>query len=272
VNIDLKNVEDELIQGANAPKGELDMSLFEVLPNVDYSYVTSNPATEYFFDPTISQNLEYDQILADKMRKKVEKILKDAEGAQKQGEANYNTIIKNADALFTAKKYEEALTQYEAAVKIKPTEKHPNDRLIEIDGILKAAKSANLANSQLDGEYKALIASADGLRDQKKYPEAIARYQEALSKKQEQYPKDEIAKAELAIETAKKDAETAVKYDAAMKAGDGFYGQKSWMAAKDKYKEALKYATAALPQAPDVANKNNVQAMIEKLSAGKDIN
>lgn len=261
LNINVSNVNDELLQGTSKPEGQAQISLFDEQPNVDYSYIKTNPITEFYFD---GQNtvLQYDQILADKMAKKIEKIMKDAEGAQKQGEANYNSIIKQADALFTAKKYEEALTQYEAAVKIKPTEKHPNDRLIEIDGILKAAKSANLANAQLDSEYKALIASADALRDQKKYTEAIARYNEALGKKQEQYPKDEIAKAELAIETAKKDEENKAKYDAAMKAGDGFYGQKSWMAARDKYKEALKIrpgdATATAKLA-DLDGKLNAQ-------------
>jgi hypothetical protein len=38
------------------------------------------------------------------------------------------------------------------------------------------------------------------------------------------------------------------------------------------YKEALKYAQAALPQSPDPGNKTNVQDSIEKLQAGKDIN
>ena len=38
------------------------------------------------------------------------------------------------------------------------------------------------------------------------------------------------------------------------------------------YKEALKYAMAAQPQAPDAANKTNVAAMIEKLKGGTDIN
>ena len=38
------------------------------------------------------------------------------------------------------------------------------------------------------------------------------------------------------------------------------------------YKEALKYAQAALPLAPDPPNKTNVESMIEKLKAGKDIN
>ena len=38
------------------------------------------------------------------------------------------------------------------------------------------------------------------------------------------------------------------------------------------YKNALKYASQALPMAPDTNNKNNVTAMIEKLKAGKDAN
>ncbi|MEP7142197.1 MAG: DUF2911 domain-containing protein [Ferruginibacter sp.] len=39
-----------------------------------------------------------------------------------------------------------------------------------------------------------------------------------------------------------------------------------------KYKEALNYANAALPQAPDNANKLNVEGIIEKLKAGRDVN
>lgn len=263
LNVNVSNVNDELLQGTAKPEGQAQISLFDEQPNVDYSYVKTNPITEFYFD---GQNtvLQYDEILAEKMAKKIEKIMKDAESSQKQGEANYNSIIKQADALFAAKKYEDALAQYEAATKIKgkETEKHPNDRIIEIDGILKAAKSANLANSQLDSEYKALITAADGLRDQKKYPEAIARYQEALTKKQEQYPKDEIEKCEQAIENAKKDAENAAKYDAAMKGGDQFYAQKSWMAARDKYKEALKIRpgdAAATAKLADLEGKLNAQ-------------
>lgn len=44
------------------------------------------------------------------------------------------------------------------------------------------------------------------------------------------------------------------------------------LSSEAKYKEALKYATAALEQAPDPANKTNAESFIEKLKAGKDIN
>lgn len=44
------------------------------------------------------------------------------------------------------------------------------------------------------------------------------------------------------------------------------------LSSEGNYKEALKYATTALGQAPDPANKTNTESMIEKLKAGKDIN
>ena len=44
------------------------------------------------------------------------------------------------------------------------------------------------------------------------------------------------------------------------------------MSTEGNFKEALKYANAALAQAPDAGNKANVEKMIGTLKAGKDIN
>lgn len=44
------------------------------------------------------------------------------------------------------------------------------------------------------------------------------------------------------------------------------------LSSEGKFKEALKYATAALPQAPDDANKSMVAEVIGKLKENKDIN
>lgn len=239
ITVNVANVNDELLQGNSKPEGSCQISLFDKTPGIDYSYVETTPITEFYFDGQ-NTTLQFDAILADKMAKKIEKLMKDAEALSKQGDANYNNIIKQADALYIAKKYEEAKDQYVAALKIKPTEKHPNDRLIEIDGILSAQKAANLANTQIENEYKALITAADALYNQKKYTEAIARYQEALGKKQEQYPKDQITECEYAIEAEKKAAANKEKFNSLMKSAEMFYNQKSWLSARDAYKEALK--------------------------------
>ena len=49
-------------------------------------------------------------------------------------------------------------------------------------------------------------------------------------------------------------------------------GMARGLSANGDYKKALEYATKALPLAPNDANKQAVQSMVEKLKAGKDIN
>lgn len=239
-NIDLKNVNDELIQG-NPPDGSVEISMFDDNPAIDFSYVKTNPITEFYYDPTKPGDMQYDAVLADKMIKKVEKLLKDAEAAKGQTDAQYNALIKQADGQFTSKKYQEALASYEQALALKPTEKYPSDKINEIDGILKADKANAMQNQQAQQEYDNLITAADNLFNQKKFEEAKARYQEALTKKQEQHPKDQIVKCDAEIARLKKEAENAQKYTDAIKAGDAFFTQKSFQAAKDQYKTALKW-------------------------------
>jgi tetratricopeptide (TPR) repeat protein len=49
-------------------------------------------------------------------------------------------------------------------------------------------------------------------------------------------------------------------------------GMVSALSSEGNFKEALKYANAALKQAPDESNKKNVESIIEKLKIGKDVN
>lgn len=49
-------------------------------------------------------------------------------------------------------------------------------------------------------------------------------------------------------------------------------GMVSALSSEGNFKEALKYANAALKQAPDEGNKKNVESVIEKLKAGKSVN
>lgn len=260
--VNLSNVNDELIQGTSAPQGAMEMSLFDQAPGVDYSYVTSNSVTEFYYDGK-NADLQYDEVLAGKMAKKIEKIMKDAEAAQGQSEAQYNALIKQADGQFTQKKYQDALASYEQALAIKPKEPHPAQRINEIDGILKAQKANEQQNAQIEQEYQNLITAADNLFNQKKFEEAKARYQEALTKKQEQHAKDQIVKCDSEIARLKKEAENAQKYNDAVKAADMFFGQKSFQAAKDKYNEALKW------KADDPHSKARLTEIDGKLNAQK---
>ena len=76
--------------------------------------------------------------------------------------------------------------------------------------------------------------------------------------------------------TSKKNAEAASFFKSNYKKYPNVYttnmGMVRALSSEGKYKEALVYATAALTQAPDNSSKLNVEAMIEKLKAGKDVN
>jgi len=50
------------------------------------------------------------------------------------------------------------------------------------------------------------------------------------------------------------------------------FGLARGYSAVGRYPEALKYAKLALPQAPDEANRKNIEAAIKKLEAGQDMN
>jgi epidermal growth factor receptor substrate 15 len=242
INLDLTNVVDEVLQGNSAPKGSVEMSMIDEVPGFDFSYVSTNAATEYFYDPNLNpEKLAYDEIVADKYRKKVAALLKEAEKLKGQSDAAFNAAIKKADGLYTAKNYPEALTAYNDALKLKPMDDHANKRYLEVEGILKAQKATGEQAAQAENEYKALIASADQLFAQKKYDDAKKRYQEALAKKSEQYAKDQIGKIDAEIARLAKEAENEGKYTAARNAGDGFMKQNSFQAARDQYKEALKW-------------------------------
>jgi len=250
VMVDTKAVNDELIQGSAQLKGAVSISLFDDNPNVDFSYVTQNQITTFYYDGKTPE-LVYKPDEAAKMKTQIEKLLKNADADAKAAEANYNAAIKAGDAFYAQKKYNEAIAEYEKASMAKPKEPYPATKIAEIEAILKAESAGNEAKKQAEADYQNLITAGNTLRDQKKYVEAKAKYQEALLKKQEQYPKDEIVKCDAAIANAAKDAESKKVYDAAMTAGNNFFTQKSWLAAKDKYKEALK----AIPNDPAATAK-----------------
>ncbi len=225
------NVED-------APPGDIrpfKSAEFEMVPsepNVDLSFLESEPVGKFYWDDRKLTGA-FDQAHNEKVKNRIEKVIADSKKNDSANDAKYQALIKEADNLYTAKKWEEALAKYEAAVQIKPTEKHPNDRILELDALIMAMKKEDLAAQQSTSEYDNLIKAADALRDQKKYEQAILKYEEALRKKKEDYPQDQIDSLRDLIQ---KDS----KYKEAVQQADMFYTQRSYQAARDKYQLANK--------------------------------
>jgi tetratricopeptide (TPR) repeat protein len=181
---------------------------------------------------------EIDKLLADAETKKK------AEEEAKAKEDAYKTAITKGDAAFTAKKWTEAKTGYNDALKLKPGEKYPTDKLAEITTLEKADADAKAK----EDAYKAAVAKGDAALGTQKYTEAKAAFNEALGlKPNEAYPKQKIAEIDklLADTEAKKKAEEEAKakddaYKAAITKGDSAFNTKKWDEAKTGYNEALK--------------------------------
>jgi epidermal growth factor receptor substrate 15 len=249
---DFKNVVDEVISGNVTPMMESPLSLFEEVPGVDFSFFKTNPVTEFYYDPSIDkEKMANDVVKSQKTIKKQESLKKEIENLKGQSNAQYNALIKEAQGLEKQEKYAEAIAKYEKASELDKNATLPAEKIAELELIMKAQKGNNATNAQLEQDYKNLVASANTLRDQGKAEEALDKYEAAYKLKKEQYVLDEIDKCEATLKAQKSLGANKVKYDLAMKQGDGFVTQKSWEAAKAKYNEALQ----AIPNDPAAAAK-----------------
>jgi tetratricopeptide (TPR) repeat protein len=265
--IDGKGIDPELLQGGSSAKAKLEVSLFDQVPTIDYSYVEKNPFTEYYFDGT-SPELQYDDVLREKMAKKIAALVEQSEKAANDVEAKYQDAMSKAAEWENKKMYKEALAKYEEALLIKPKDKDATDKVKEMDFLLKQQQQGDQAAKQKEEEYKKLVATADALRDQGKYAEAVAKYQEALKIKDEQYAKDQITKANKIIADQKAAAENEGKYKKAIDAGETLFSQKKYTDAKASFTEALKYKPND-PVATKRLQEIDVKIKEEEALAGK---
>ncbi len=102
----------------------------------------------------------------------------------------YRELLQKGDSLFGLKEYAAAKLTYQAAVKQKPADQYPKDKITEIDRLLADQKF----EAEKNKKYDALIVKADKQFAAKDYKTAKATYQEALMVKPiELYPKQKIA-------------------------------------------------------------------------------
>jgi len=179
------------------------------------------------------------------------KMQKEGQDGDKQLEANYAALIKEADGLFNKKSYPEAKAKYDAASDLKDKEAYPKQRIREIESILaelaKKAEEERLAK-ELQEKYQAAITAADAAFKGEKWDDATAKYNDALKLKAgEKYPMDQLAAIVKKKEEAAKKAEEerlakelAEKYQAAIAAGDAAFKAEKWDDATTKYNDALK--------------------------------
>lgn len=240
VKVNSKNIDAELLQGNKNALAYFSVTMYDQVGNIDYSYIEKNPFTEFYCDGTNSK-LIYDEVLKEKMDKKIKEILKQQETETSKIDALYNEKIAKAQDWEKKKNWQFALDQYTEAHQLKKGEQIPIDKIAELDAIIKKEKANQAANNQKDEEYKKIVATADALRDQGKYSDALAKYNEALKIKEEPYVKGEITKMTALAANEKKAAENAANYKKAIDNGETLFSQKKYTEAKAAFNQALIY-------------------------------
>jgi hypothetical protein len=197
--------------------------------------------------------------------------------------AQYDAVIKDADRLFQAEKWEECMAKYKEASNMMPQETYPKERFARAKELLEKSKLDADAQNKKNKRYAELMSLGQKGIDKKDYSTAIVQFQEAANlKPDEQLPKDKIneinrllKEQEDAIQAKKvkekEDLEAARKrkeYDAVLKNADDMFkaAASKDLAKLSQSKEFYNQALAILPaEGYPKAQIAEVDALITKL-------
>jgi len=180
----------------------------------------------------------------------------------------YDSTIVNADKLFADKSYELSKTAYQNALKIKPEERYPKEKITEIDKTL----TELAAMKDRDERYAAMIVHADKLLSEKSYEPARAEYLNASAvKPQERYPKDKIAEIDATLAGIAAALKTLEEnYQAAIASADRHLGEKDYVLAKSEYSKAAGLKPAETYPVAKIAEIDVILKDIARLKAIDD--
>lgn len=168
----------------------------------------------------------------------IEKQMQDETNAEV--EQNYQKIITKADGLKGEERYDEAITYYNNALKLKPSDPYPKQQIEAINKIKADKANALQAQEKLTAEYNALIKEADAAFNTQNWTVALAKYKEALLKKPgEPYPQGRITEINDRMNTQNQVVQTDTDYQKFITQADALFAQKNYLEAINVYKQAL---------------------------------
>ncbi|MFT6166558.1 MAG: tetratricopeptide (TPR) repeat protein [Vicingaceae bacterium] len=143
---------------------------------------------------------------------------------------DYLAAVEKGDNALKSKSYNDAKIAYETAVKLKPSETYPKDKIKEINDFI--AK-----NEAAEKEYQTKIAEGDKALASKNYDVAKSAFNQAKTlKPSESYPQEKITEIDGLLANL---AKVETNYKAAIAKGDAAVSAKDFEGAKVAFNEAL---------------------------------
>ena len=162
----------------------------------------------------------------------VNKLIEDV----RKNEAAYNHYIKLADESFTNNNLELAKGQYQDALRLKPNEEHPKQRITAVNKLLADQARLTADKEKIEFDYLMFIKQGDANFDQNKYQQAKVGYVRASQlKPNEAYPKNRLSEIESMLDML---AARQKAYDEKMIQGASQYNSKNYKGALVTYQEA----------------------------------
>lgn len=159
----------------------------------------------------------------------------------KQEDAKYNQLLSQASGFEASKNYTAALTKYEEALTLRPTESLPKEKIESIKALMANQNEAKAAEEL----YKNYMAKGDVFVGQKEYEQALSSFKNALSAK----PGDVAAQNKINevqqilddLANSEKDAMARKnEFDAKLKEADELFYAESYLESIKKYEDALR--------------------------------
>ena len=227
----------DLKPGTNYPAEklqEIEFALTEIQNQENAYQLTISKADQLFGEEKYElAKTEYQNALAVKPEEsypsdRIEEV--DAILSNQEFSSNlYVQTIKSADALLAEGKYSRAISEFEKASALKPTEQYPKEKILEINILLAEQESINQ-------QYATAIEDADNQFKQKQYEQALIRYQDALAlKPDETHPKERVDEINQFLSNVAKENE---EYSSAINEADGLFALKNYDDAKLAYMKA----------------------------------
>jgi len=157
-----------------------------------------------------------------------------AEQESLQNEMKYQKFIESAESNFNRQNYVQAKSDYEEALKIKPSERAViNSKIAEIDRKIKEAEQNRVKEAERDRNYQTAISSAESNFKQRKYEQAKQDYKSALALK----PENAASINSKIAEIDKKILDE--QYQKAISSAESNFSQRKYEQAMQDYKSAL---------------------------------